>query len=600
MSTASQHRDTQCHLRRWPALVLLMAIIAVFVLLGFRCVQLQVYRYQYFHDTGIEQQQSRHFQTGARGVILDSRGRVLAASNRMRTVFAEPRILADPKETATLLSSAIDMPAHEICKLIMESRNPGFAPIQSGLELTQARQADGIRGIGIQYDWIRYYPLGPIAAHVVGFISQDGKGLGGMEFQYDNYLSGKSQEELLLADVRRRPIRWLHPDTAVLSRDTMGRGIILTIDSTVQEFVREELFNQWQAYEAESAIAIVADPWTGAIRAMVSLPDFEPTEARNTDPRLFTNHVLVDQFEPGSVMKPFVAAIALDTGVVNKQEKIFCEEGHYSGKGFGRIGEYGEHAFGDLTVREIIVESSNIGMAKIGQRLGAQRLYPALLRFGFGQKTGIHLPGEAEGLVRPLEQWDGYSVTRIPFGHEISVTSLQLLKSLCILVNQGRLIRPHVITAFVDSNGVPQIRDTSFGVAGDVGYIIDPDIARWMVQDAMVGVVNEGTGRRAKLKQWQAFGKTGTAQIPLKEGRGYEDGAYIASFMGGAPADDPAIVVLVSIYKPNRKLGKGYTGGMVAAPVAGRIMERTLEYFSSCGLLKPSQKPRSDPAEGLL
>jgi cell division protein FtsI/penicillin-binding protein 2 len=294
-------------------------------------------------------------------------------------------------------------------------------------------------------------------------------------------------------------------------------------------------------------------------------------------------------------MKLFVAAIALDRGVVNRQEKIYCEMGDYRGKGFGRIGEYEDHAFGDLTVREILVESSNIGMAKIGQRLKAERMHEGLLRFGFGQKTGIHLPGEARGMVRPLEQWDGYSVTRVPFGQEISVTALQLVKGLCILVNHGRLVRPHIIAAFVDSDGKPQVRDAAFGVAGDVGYIVDPDIARWIVQDVMVGVVNEGTGHRARLDTWQVFGKTGTGEVPLKYGRGYEEGAYISSFLAGAPAEDPAIVILVSIRKPNLKLGKGYGGGTVAAPVAGRIIERTLEYMSSCGWVEKPQLSQAVP-----
>ncbi len=359
---------------------------------------------------------------------------------------------------------------------------------------------------------------------------------------------------------------------------------------------------QYEIYQAESAVAIVADPTSGAILALVSLPDFDPaflapalpqgmakpTAAgvpRPQGPRLmadldsFRNRAITDQFEPGSVFKPFAAAIALDAGAVNTQEKIFCENGNYVGKGFGRIGEY-RQGYGDLTVREILVHSSNIGMAKIGQRLGKDKLYEGLKFFGFGRKTGIDLPGEAEGLLRPTSEWTGYSVTRIPFGQEISVTAIQLVQAFCILANGGHLVRPFLVKAMVPP---------SAGRDGEIvklkrppppiGYVIKPEVARWIVTEALTGVVNEGTGKKARLKKWQVFGKTGTAQLANDEGGGYAESAYVASFIGGAPAENPAVIVLVSIRRPNVKLGKGYTGGTVVAPVVAAILEKTLNYL---------------------
>jgi cell division protein FtsI/penicillin-binding protein 2 len=227
-------------------------------------------------------------------------------------------------------------------------------------------------------------------------------------------------------------------------------------------------------------------------------------------------------------------------------------------------------------VREILVKSSNIGMAKIGQKLGKDKLYEGLERFGFGRKTGIDLPGEAEGLLWPADKWTGYSVTRIPFGQEISTTAIQLLTAFCVLANGGHPVRPFVVKAMVDSKGqVTKLKQPP----PEVGFVVKPEVAKWIVEDALVGVVNEGTGRKAKMEKWQLFGKTGTANIAKSDGHGYSEDDYIASFAAGAPAEEPKVVVLVSIRKPNKRLGKGYTGGEVAAPVAAKIIEKTLNYL---------------------
>ena len=375
-----------------------------------------------------------------------------------------------------------------------------------------------------------------------------------------------------MADASRRPIVLKEHD----GEYSDGVGIILTLDATIQQFARSELLAQYEKYEAEAAIAVVAEPVTGAILAMVSLPDFEPNDIRFSDPNTFRNRALSDQFEPGSIMKPVAAAIAMDAGAVNRHEKIFCENGRYSGRGFGSIGEYRE-GFGDLTVREILINSSNIGMAKIGQRLGKEKLYRGLRLFGFGRRTGVDLPGETEGFLRPVEQWTGYSETRIPFGAEITVTAMQMIRAFCILANGGRLVRPYVVRAVVDNDGrITKLRRQQ---NSGVGFVIQPEVAKWIVTEALVGVVNEGTGKRAKLDKWQVFGKTGTANIAKAGERGYSDRNYVASFICGAPAQAPAVVVLVSIRKPNKRLGKGYTGGAVASPVAAKILEKTLAYL---------------------
>jgi len=556
----------------------LLFLIVAFLSLAVRCFYLQLFRSEHYVDISTKQQRGRLIQKPQRGVILDSRGRVLAASNRVRTIFAEPRVLENPLNRSVRLAPIVKMRATEILRLVRESRNPGFAKIKVGASVEQCSAARKIYGIGIQTDWQRHYPMGRLAAHVVGFTSVDNRGLNGIELRYNKQLGGSTGQNIFLADAFRRPVR-LKRRTGVL---TNGVGIILTLDAAIQQFARGELLKQYESYEADSAVAIVVSAKTGAILAMVSLPDFDPdvpAGARHSwGPDTLRNRAISDQFEPGSILKPIVAAIAVDSGVVSKHEKIFCENGNYHGRGFGRIGEY-RRGFGDLTVREILVQSSNIGMAKIGQRLGKDKLYNGLKLFGFGKKVGVDLPGEAGGLLRHAREWTGYSVTRIPFGQEISVTSIQLIRAFCILTSGGRLVRPYLVKAVVDSAGeIIELRESSLRHGG-VGYIIKPEVAKWIVTEALVGVVNEGTGKRAGLEKWQVFGKTGTAQLAKSNERGYSESDYVASFVAGAPAEEPEAIVLVSIYKPNVKLGKGYTGGTVAAPVAARILEKTLKYL---------------------
>jgi len=559
---------------------LIILIIAFSALLG-RCYYLQKYRYSHYSEISQRQQQGKIPLQPQRGTVVDSRGRVLAASNKLQTIFAEPRIIKDPKEVSYELAEILnrDVPepnrvgAHEICKIITESKNPGFVKLQNGVESDKISDIRKIYGLGVQSNWKRHYPMGKLLSHVVGFTSVDGRGIAGLELEYDEKLIGEHGQNIFLADAFRRPIKF-HQDKNLSD----GVGVVLTIDSTIQQFAREELLERFKMFEAEAGTAIVADPKTGAILAMVSLPDFDPEEPGLSDIANQRNRAITDQFEPGSIIKPIVSAIALDAGVVDQKTVIFCEDGNYHGKGFGQIREYRYHRYGNMTVKEILINSSNIGMAKIGQKLGKKRLYEGLSLFGFGSKTGIELPGEITGVLRPLDDWDGYSLTRVPFGQEITATALQMVRAFCILANGGRNIRPYIVKATVDNEGnVIKLKNSAPGV----GYVIKPEIAKWVVQDALTAVVNEGTGTRAQLEKWQVFGKTGTANIALVGQRGFSKDNYVASFIAGAPAEDPRVIVLVSIRKPNKSLGKGYTGGVVASPAVRNIIEKTLNYLEN-------------------
>lgn len=554
----------------------LFLLIASLLALGGRCFDLQHLRSEQYADRSANQRLLRTSRYPQRGVILDSRGRVVAGSNEIQVVFADSVVIKDPNETATRLASIARVHTLDIFDKIVRSDDlrPQIIPDANESQCSQARK---IHGVGVETRWIRYYPTGRLMANIVGFVSPPpfSRGLEGIEFRFDEQLSGSPSSSVFYKDVYRRPIR---PKEQIGSLSD-GVGVVLTIDTTIQKFVRDALLERIEEYRAESGIAVVARAQTGEILAMVSLPDFDPAETSATDPNLFVSSAVIDAFEPGSIMKPLVIAIALDIGALRKSETIFCENGTYGGRGsgFGTIREY-RGGFGDLTPKEILIKSSNIGMAKIGQRLGAKKLYDKLQLLGFGKPVDIELPcaSRAVGQLREPSQWNEYSVTRVPYGQEISVTAMQLIRAYCTLASGGHLIEPYLVKAVVDSNGeISELKRPTPPVA----CVIEEDIADWIIGDAMAAVVNEGTGKRAKLEKWQVFGKTGTANIYDPALGTYSDTDYVASFISGAPAEDPEIIVLVSIRKPDKSLGKGYTGGVIASPVAAKIIEKTLTYL---------------------
>jgi cell division protein FtsI/penicillin-binding protein 2 len=555
-------------------LIIITVLILAFVGLIYRLIDLQYLSREEYSEQSRKQRRAIINLQPQRGMITDRTGRLMAASSEKQVLYAEPRIIKDMRDAANALGEVLEYPAHRICIEVSKSKNPGYAKIMDGLTLDQcdAVRKARIYGIGIHQAWERSYPMGRTASHIVGFTSRDQIGQNGIELEYNEQLKGKMGRDVFVVDAIGRPIAMIDSQDET-KRVADGFGIILTIDSTIQEFTRAALAAQVKKFEAESGVAIVMDPWTGQILALVSLPDFEPLESSKTPASVLRNRALTDPFEPGSIYKPIVTALALDAGSIGFNDVIYCEKGNYHGKGFGRIGEWGGHKFGNMSIKKILVESSNVGMAKIGQKMGKKKLHDGIRLFGFGQKTGIDIPGEDSGVVRPLKKWDGYSVTRVPFGHEVTTTVIQIAKAYSILANGGSLITPHVVQAVFDSQG--QIKKYPHPTTLS-SHIIKPEVANWIVREALVAVVEEGTGKSADLEKWQVFGKTGTADIA---NAGYGSKYYNSSFAGGAPAEKPRVVVVVSVRKPNKSLGIGYTGGRVAAPVVGEILQKTLTYL---------------------
>ena len=549
--------------------------VIVFGLLIWRLVHLQFTLKDEYTQSSLRQRSAVIGAQPRRGLILDARGRVLAASLKTYNVFAEPRYLLKDVErlkvTAAELQTVLNEPGHELCALIDSSRNPGYVKIKQdiGFQEKQLLEETPLPGVGIETGWKRFYPAGHLTGHVLGFVGAENKGLAGLEIKYNENLSGTQGKEVFVVDNQRRPIG-AQPASSVEVHD--GMNLVLTIDAVIQRFTHEALQKQVAAYEAESGVAMVMNPWTGAILAMVSLPDYDPSNFSTTPQDRMRNRILTDPYEPGSIFKPIVVAVALEAGSIGYEEKFDCENGYYARY---RIGEFGNHQYGNLSTREILIHSSNIGMAKIGLKMGQKKLYDGLKMMGFAERTGVDLPGEEPGLLRPLSQWSGWSVTRIPFGHEVSVTPLQICRAYSIFANGGYIVKPHLVRAVIDSQG--NIIEDKQPVT-KTGYVLKTEVAEWMVQKALADVVKEGTGDEAALDDCQVWGKTGTANIALPTG-GYDTRNYVASFVGGAPAEKTAVVVLVSIRKPNRSLGKGYSGGRVAAPVVGDILKKTLPYL---------------------
>jgi cell division protein FtsI (penicillin-binding protein 3) len=487
----------------------------------------------------------------------------------VESVFADPFVVEDPADAAAKAAPVLGMTADELYRILAEDRKQRFVWLKRRVspETAEAVQRLRVFGIGLAAEGERHYPNGSLAAHVLGFVGQDEQGLEGLEQMFDTRLAGRKGQAYILADRRRRPI-WSEPDQFVPAED--GEHLVLTIDAMIQAWAEEAVAEAREKFHAASATAIVMDPRTGAILALANVPTFDPNRYSESPVDARRNRAVTDPSPPGSCAKPFFAAVALERNAVRLGEVLYCEDGYWAAAKLHDAG----HRYGNLTFEEILIKSSNIGMAKLGKRLGNERLYAGLEAFGFGRRTGVWLPGESAGCVHPLARWTKYSTTRIPFGQEFSATPLQLLTAFAAIANEGRLVRPQIVRGALDGRGEvvadlakPQI----------VGQAIRPETARTMIQQVLVGVVERGTGTACRLEGYRVFGKTGTAQKIDPETGAVSHTRFIGTFLGGAPAEAPRIVVLVSVNEPDRSLG--YYGGTVAAPAVKKILQEALPYL---------------------
>ncbi|NIA07672.1 MAG: penicillin-binding protein 2 [Actinobacteria bacterium] len=549
---------------------LLVVIILVLVALLVRCAFLQLGSVgARCRDQALRQQSQVLYLPSRRGSILDRLGRVLAADVRATGVFADPQILSDPPSAAEQLSGLLAIPSPELLTLIRQADGRRFVWLKRDVpDSTAQRVRDlGIRGIALQSYQRRVYPQGSLAGQLLGFTGLDGSGLEGLERKFDRELTGTDGRQQSTSDPRRRTL-FSSADTYRSVRD--GANLVLTIDSVIQHITETQLLQACTKYQAKWGLALVMDPSNGRILALANWPSFSPAEFRTSTPQQRRNRCLSDVFEPGSTFKPFIAAKALELGLFSLDDEIFCHNGLYR-TGSRTLRDHGA-GYGTLSFEDVVVHSSNIGMAIVGQRLGNSRLSQAVRSFGFGQETGIDLAGESVGLVAPLKDWTSYSTTSIPMGQEVAVTGLQLLRAFCAFANDGLLYRPTIVREVVSPNGQVfwrQVPDEN------PQRVLDPEVAQLMRRRVLANVVERGTGTRAKISGWRVFGKTGTSQVPGPGG--YLPDAFVGSFLGGAPLDNPRLCVLVSIGQPDRSIG--YYGGTVAAPAVGSILQQSLAYL---------------------
>ncbi len=497
-----------------------------------------------------------------RGPIVDRHGDVLALTLESAAVYARPRKLDFATDPVSVLAKTLNLPPSWVAEKARSAERFVWLLRGATLEQADAVAALALPGVGSESARRRFYPRGSLAGQVLGFAGVDSQGLEGVELQYDYALRGAAESLNVGRDARGR--RML-TEGAWQPLPRQGARVELTIDANLQQVAESELAAAVTARRAAAGIAVVMQPSTGEILALASVPSFDPNNFGAATAERWRNRAIADSYEPGSTFKGIVAAAAIEAGAIHPEDRVFCENGHYT---VGRRVVHDHEPYGWLTFADVMKHSSNIGVGKVGERLGAERLAAAIGAFGFGVPTHVDLPGEGAGIVRPLSTWGRIDVVTTSFGQGIAVTPLQLLRAYAAIANGGQLMRPYIVRRVVAPDGTV-LRENAPEIAGQP---ISAETAR-VVTGLLRGVVEGGTGTQARIEGIPVAGKTGTAQkVDGKTGR-YSARERMSSFIGFVPADVPRFLILVVIDSPRM----GTYGGLVAAPVFRRIAEYAID-----------------------
>ncbi len=543
---------------RWLLVWIVVLVWMVAVLARLSYLQLFCYS-EYFAKA--QHQQQRIFEISPkRGTIYDRKGRELAVSLPMDSVFADPAEITDAEMVAHLLSHILSDASDDIETKIREAHTPVRLARKLSPETVQRIDEMNLRGVFFQKENRRVYPQRQLAAHVLGYTDVDEKGIGGIEYSLDKQIRGRPGKMMVMADGRRR---WY--DRKESAADP-GASVALTIDETIQYIAEKELARGIEDTHAKAGTVLVQDPNTGELLAVANWPTFDPNDAGSYSDEARMDRAVSAAYEPGSTFKVITLTGAIENGVTNSTALVDCQMGKILLA--GRV-IHDWHPFGVISVDKILVHSSDVGAIKVALQLGAPRFYDAIRTFGIGQLTGIELPGENRGLLRPLENWSANSIGSLAMGQEVSVTPIQIISAISAIANGGTLYRPRIVREM--RGDVMPIRrvDTAPRPATDEKTAAE---MRGMMED----VVLEGTGKPAQLNGYTAAGKSGTAQkIDPATGR-YSATQYNSSFVGFAPVNDPAISILVVLDSP---VG-AHHGGEVGGPVFKRIAEQVLTYLA--------------------
>ncbi|MFA9478354.1 peptidoglycan D,D-transpeptidase FtsI family protein [Phycisphaerales bacterium AB-hyl4] len=548
----------------WVGRVMMVLLTLVFLLLLVRVGQLQTSPAEPVAKR-LDTQTSRHTLHGRRGAILDRRGRVIASSRVAYRLFVDPQLIVDRNTFSEYVGYTLDYDPAWVEMTLHQRHGSRYIVLDERLsdERLAALADFKLPGLAVEPVLVRDYPKQMRAGHLVGFVGVDGHGLEGIERQFDERLRPRPGRMQYLRDARRQPL-WVTADAYQPHED--GQPVRLSIDITIQEIAEKQLAETIEKYQAEAGQIVVMHPRTGEILALAHAPSFSPARFRDSSGDDRRNRAVTDVFEPGSIFKPMIWAAMTQMGAASIDEKIDCTtSGVYRSPRGRRLRD--SRPLGELTWEEVLMNSSNIGMAIVAQRIGNEKLHDIVRAFGFGATTDSGLSGEVVGLVNPLRQWNHYSETSIPMGQEIGVTALQIVRAFAVFGNDGLLVRPTVEAVDPDDAAFNPIQQR----------VLLPSVARH-TRHVLRRAVEEGTGRHAKSDLYAIWGKTGTAQLPDLVHGGYQQGQYVASFMAGAPLDEPELIVGCFIQKPDRSIG--YYGGLVAGPPVKRVIEESLLYLN--------------------
>lgn len=527
-----------------------------------RLAELQLAEGSRYRARAQRQQERRIEVSPLRGSIFDRSGRPLAVSVEVSSVYAIPDDVKDVEATARVLARHLAVPETTLLARLRQKK--GFVWIARKIDRVAATalKKAKIPGIHLVAETKRSYPKGSLAAAVLGYVGLDDKGLGGLEHSYDQVIRGKPGEVVALTDARRST--YGEAEVANGRPPQEGASLVVSIDSGIQFAAEQALGEVVVESQAKSGVVILLDPADGSVLAMATAPGFDPNDYGRYPADGRRNRAIADAHEPGSTFKIVTGAVALQNGVVTLDETIDTGDGTIR-VGNVVISEHDLKKFGALTLAGVIEHSSNVGIIRVGLRLGPQRLWAGATALGVGRATGIDLPGENSGIFRRPERWSMLSNATISMGQEVSLTPLQLVRVAAAIANGGKLVRPRLVRRIAHPDGRVETFEPS-----PAERVLSEETAR-TVRDLMVGVVEHGTGKKAAIPGFAVAGKTGTAQ---KAGiGGYQPGRYVSSFVGFAPSENPRIVGLVLIEEPR---GGRYYGGDIAAPVFSRVVSQAL------------------------
>jgi len=542
----------------------ILIIFTVMLALGSALLMRSVWL-QFLPNDKFKTLRNRQFQTvvtlpSRRGAIVDTQGRGLAVSSAAFSLYADPKILKGKKALSRRLAKELSLPADVIYSRIKDA-DRRFAWIHRRMDRSTMEKIQSwkIHGLSFVEEWKRIYPNENLMSQVLGFLGNEGQGLEGLELRFEESLRGNQKKVTVKRDARGRP---LVSEGLLFTENPEGHEIQLTVDSELQYQLENELQKVMTDFQADGAMGIILDAQTSAIRAMATLPGFDLNRIQSAPAALRRNRAVTDFFEPGSVIKPFIVAKGIKDQLIQPNSKYFCEMGQW------RIGNRtiresdSNHRYGSISVTEILAFSSNIGTGKMALHMGAEKVREGLLEFGFGQKTGIDLPGEVKGILHELP-WGGHQTANISFGQGMTATLLQVANAYAVLANGGFLKKPYIVEKLRNlETGEVEVFEPS-----EIRRVLSRQEAESMRMILTSVTQKEATGYSARVPGFQVAGKTGTAQKARVDGRGYEPGAYISSFAGMIPAHRPEFVIYVAVDHPR----KAYYASQVAAPLFSRV-----------------------------